>query len=97
MDQSTLFSEIEKHGIPVFWNKTDQMQEAYSLKTKGWTKQVVWKESTVSGSGFGVFASEFIPKDCSYRILKNKQNLLILNGPADIPPFTEATKSYLGN
>ena len=47
MDQETLFSNIENHGIPSFWSNTAQMQEAYSLEVKGWMKYVHWKESTI--------------------------------------------------
>ena len=97
MEQSSLFSEIKKNGIPAFWEKSAQMQEAYSLKTKGWTKQVHWKESSIPGAGLGVFASELIPAGWPYRILKHQQNMIVLNGPADVPPLTETTKSFLSN
>ena len=49
----------------------------------------------ISGAGLGVFAKEFIPSGTSYRILKANQNLVILNGPEDIPPLTDVTKQYL--
>ena len=93
----SLAVEIKKNGIPSFWVNTADMQEAYSLEVKGWTKKVHWKESTVSGAGLGVFASELIPKGTSYRILKDEQNLIVFKGPEDIPPLTEATKSVIGN
>ena len=62
---------------------------------KGWVKKVEWKQSTISGAGLGVFAKEFIAAGTSYRILKANQNLIVLNGPDDIPPLTESTKQYL--
>ena len=49
----------------------------------------------IPGAGLGVFAKEFIPSGTSYRILKANQNLVILNGPDDIPPLTDVTKQYL--
>ena len=92
---STLIREIQKNGIPSFWLNTVKMQEAYSLETKGWTKKVEWKQSKIPGAGLGIFAGEFIPSGTSYRILKANQNLIILNGPKDIPPLTDATKQGL--
>ena len=94
---SSLIKDIQKNGIPDFWKDTAKMQEAYSLETKGWTKKVEWKQSNIPGAGLGVFAREFIPCGTTYRVLKANQNLIIFNGPEDIPPLTMATKEYLTN
>ena len=34
-DTDFLIKEIRANGIPRFWNDTQKMQDAYSLKTKG--------------------------------------------------------------
>lgn len=94
---ATLVSDIKHNGIPSFWVNTAEMQDAYSLEVKGWTKKVHWKESTIPNAGLGVFASESICKGTAYRVLKNKENLIVLNGPGDVPPLTEATKSFMAN
>ena len=39
-----------------------------------------WKQSNISGSGFGVFAGESIPAGTSYRTFTSSQNLIILRG-----------------
>ena len=46
--------------------------------------------------GLGVFAKEYIPAGTTYRILKSGQNMIVLNGPEDVPPLTDSTKQYLG-
>ena len=43
-----------------------------------------------------VFAKEYIPAGTTYRILKSGQNMIVLNGPEDVPPLTDSTKQYLG-
>ena len=70
---------------------------SYLLVIKGWTKKMEWKQSSVPGAGLGVFAGERIPAGTSYRILENNQNLIILNGPEDVPPLTESTKQFLAD
>ena len=97
MDKPSLFSTIKNNGIPDFWSNPAKMQEAYSLEEKLWKKKVHWKDSNIPGAGLGVFALEVISKGSTIRILKNGVNLLILNCPADVPPLTHSTKSYLTN
>ena len=45
MNESSLFTDIRKHGIPSFWDNTVEMQAAYTLEVKGWKKEVHWKVS----------------------------------------------------
>jgi len=96
-DTDFLIKEIKANGIPRFWNDTQKMQDAYSLKTKGWIKKMEWKKSSISGAGFGVFAGEFITKGSCIRVMKHNQNLIVLKGPEDVPPLTESTKMFLSD
>ena len=87
----SLATLVKKNGIPSFWSNTGDMQAAYTMQVKGWTRSVTWRDSTVEGAGLGVFASEFIPAGTVYRVLREGENLLVLRGPEDLPHLAEDT------
>ena len=94
--ESTI-SKIKACGIPQDWTNTMQMQSSFSLNAKGFSRKVSWKPSTISGASIGLFAEEFIPKGDVFRVAKKNQNMIVFNGPDDIPPLTDATIKYIGD
>jgi len=97
MSMEKYISDIMVHGIPKTWCDTLTMQSLYSLAEKGFTKKVIWKESTVSDGTIGLFADEPIQKGEVLRRYINQRNLIIFNSAEDIPPLTKSTKEYLSN
>ena len=90
-------ADIKREGIPPFWIDPLEMQNAYTLEAKGWTKKVYWKPSTVPAAGLGVFAAERIPKGAIYRILRDGQTMIVLNTLKDFPNLTDMTKRFVAN
>ena len=72
-----------------------QMQTPFSLNVKNWKKKVSWKPSSISGASIGTFAEEFIYKGDVCRVVKKNMNMILFNGPEDIPPLTDATLQYM--
>ena len=85
------------NGIPSTWCDTLTMQSLYSLEQKGWTKKMIWKESTVTNGSIGIFADEDIQKGESYIRYINMKNLIIMKGVEDLPPLTKSTIEYFPN
>ena len=89
--------DIMMNGIPSTFCDTVAMQSLFTLEQKGWTKKVIWKQSTVLDASIGVFADEDIQKGETTMRYINKKNLIILKSAEDLPPLTKNTIEYLQN
>jgi len=65
-----------KEGIPDFWVNRFEMQNAYTLKEKGWKVQVRWGQSPIIGAGVGVFVTEDVQNGQLIRRARNGKNLI---------------------
>jgi len=93
-----VIANFVKEGIPAFWADRYKMQNAYSLKAKGWKVQVRWGESPIAGAGVGVFAAEDAEKGQLLRLAKNGKNLIRFRERSDLPEkMSPVTKDYITN
>jgi len=87
-----------KEGIPDFWVNRFEMQNAYTLKEKGWKVQVRWGQSPIIGAGVGVFVTEDVQKGQLIRRARNGKNLIRFWERAGLPKeMSPATKDYISN
>jgi len=87
-----------KVGIPDFWVNRFEMQNAYTVKEKGWKVQVRWGQSPIIEAGVGVFVTEDVQKGQLIRRARNGKNLIQFWERAGLPKeMSPSTKVYISN
>jgi len=91
-------NNFQKEGIPDFWIDRIQMQNAYSLKEKGWKVQVKWQDSSIEGAGTGCFVQEDVKKGQLVRAATTGKNLIRFRDKSELPKnMSSVTKNYISN